>query len=393
MGDHSSSERNVTRMSEPVRVAVAGLAGMGAAHLFATAALHDDYTLTAVCDVDTELAKRPGASFSAEVFTSLDDLLSAGIADAIVLAVPPFLHGEMTRDALDAGLHVYCEKPLAPTCGECDEITAAARSSGRVVQVGCQHRFQRSYVAARELLESGELGRVFRASLIATNWFRAQRYFDVRPWRGQWSAVGGGVLLSQAIHQVDALIWLVGMPRRLTAGAWRSLHDVEVEDEATAIMRVHDGGVVTLVASTVDPVGTDRIEIHCERGSLVLEGFGMRVARLDASAAELCADSPDEFPRLSVAWDDVVVAHPDRDKEWFALVRDTHRDFVAAIRTGQPPRNSPAEATKAVELANAVYLSALRDEPVELPVDRSLYAATFADLCSGRLALPRAGPR
>lgn len=377
-------------MSEPVRVSVAGLAGIGMAHLFAAAALQEDYVLTAVCDVDADLAKRTAESFSAQAFTSLDDLLAAGVSDAIVLAVPPFLHGAMTRDALDAGLHVYCEKPLAPTCGECDEIAVAANASGRVVQVGFQHRFQRSYVAARQLLERGDLGVVFRASLTATNWFRAQHYFDVRSWRGQWRATGGGVLLSQAIHQVDALIWLVGMPTRLTAEARRSLHDVEIEDEATAIMRVPDGGVATLVASTVDPVGTDRIEIHCERGSLVLEGFGLRVTRLDAGAAELCAESPDEFPELAVEWNDVVVAEPDPNKEWFALVRDTHRDFVAAIRSGEPPRNPPAEATKAVELANAVYVSALRDEPVELPLDRSDYAAVFDDLCCGRQVLPRA---
>jgi predicted dehydrogenase len=391
MGDHSSRERIVTPMPEPVRVAVVGLAGIGTAHLFAIAALRDDYTLAAVCDVDAELAKRTGESFSADAFASLDELLASGIADAVVIAVPPFLHGAMTIAALDAGLHVYCEKPLAPTCGECDEITAAAQASGRVVQVGCQHRFQRSYVAAHQLLQGGELGAVFRAGLVATNWFRAQRYFDVRPWRGQWQAVGGGVLLSQAIHQVDAFIWLVGMPVRVTAEAWRSLHDADVEDEATAILHLPDGGRATLVASTVDPVGTDRIEIHAERGSVVLDGFGLRVTRLDAAAAQLSADCPDEFPKLTVAWDDAVVPGPDRDKEWFALVMDSHRDFLDAIRTGVTPRNPPAEATKAVELANAVYLSALRGEPVELPLDRTAYAAAFADLCAGRAALPRVG--
>jgi predicted dehydrogenase len=213
----------------------------------------------------------------------------------------------------------------------------------------------------------------------------------MRPWRGQWQAVGGGVLLSQAIHQVDAFIWLVGMPVRVTAEAWRSLHDADVEDEATAILHLPDGGRATLVASTVDPVGTDRIEIHAERGSVVLDGFGLRVTRLDAAAAQLSADCPDEFPKLTVAWDDAVVPGPDRDKEWFALVMDSHRDFLDAIRTGVTPRNPPAEATKAVELANAVYLSALRGEPVELPLDRTAYAAAFADLCAGRAALPRVG--
>jgi predicted dehydrogenase len=389
IGSHSCSKRNVIVVSDPTRVAVVGVAGIGVAHLFAVAALEDDYVLTAVCDVDADAAKHAASSFSAEAFSSYDDVLAAGVADAVVIAVPPFLHGAMTRDALAAGLHVYCEKPLAPTAGECDGIAAAARASGRVVQVGCQHRFQRSYVAARELLTGSELGPPFRASLVATNWFRAQRYFDSRPWRGQWRAVGGGVLLSQAIHQVDAFIWLLGMPCRVTAEISRSLHDIEVEDEASARLHFADGARGTLVASTVDPVGTDRIEVHCEGGSLVLDGYGLRVTRLGTPASELSATCPDEFPKLTVKWEDEVAPEPDRDKEWFKLVLSCHRDFLGAIRAGGEPRVPPEQATNAVELANAVYLSALRGEPVELPLERETYAWLYDELCRGEVEVPR----
>jgi predicted dehydrogenase len=374
---------------EPVRVAVVGVAGIGMAHLFAAAGLEDEYRLTAVCDVDAEAAKSNAESFSVAAYTSFGDLLGAGVADAVVLAVPPSLHAEMAIQALDAGLHVYCEKPLGRTIAECDDVADAAERSDRVVQVGCQHRFQRSYVAAHDLLRSGELGAPFRASVVATNWFRAQRYFDARPWRARWETVGGGVLLSQAIHQIDAFLWLLGQPDRVSAEAWRSLHDAEVEDEATAILRLPGGARGTLIASTVDPVGTDRIEIHTDGGSLVLDGFGLRVARFDGTASSLSAECAAEFPELTVAWEDAVVPDPDRNKEWFGLVRATHRDFVSAIRDGRSPRNTPAEASKAVELANAIILSALDGSPVDLPLDRDSYTRAFERLCAGELELPR----
>jgi predicted dehydrogenase len=103
----------------------------------------------------------------------------------------------------------------------------------------------------------------------------------------------------------------------------------------------------------------------------------------------LSATCPDEFPKLTVEWEDEVVPGHDRDKEWFELVRACHRDFLHAIRTGEEPRNPPEEATKAVELANAVYFAALRGEPVELPVERDAYAALLDELCRGQIEVPR----
>ncbi len=101
-----------------VRVAVVGLAGIGMAHLFAIASLGAEYRLVAVADADGEVAKNVGQGFGVAAFTSLDEIVGAGGVDAVVLAVPPFLHFPLTLRALEAGLHVYCEKPLAPLASE-----------------------------------------------------------------------------------------------------------------------------------------------------------------------------------------------------------------------------------------------------------------------------------
>ena len=131
-------------------------------------------------------------------------MYASGEVDAVVIATPAGTHGRLTRDALDAGMHVYCEKPIAPTADEGYALARHAREAKRTLQVGFQFRFHTGYAAAREAV--ADLGELARVNLTATNWFRAQAYFDASPWRATWSMAGGGVLMNQAVHQLDALI-------------------------------------------------------------------------------------------------------------------------------------------------------------------------------------------
>ena len=380
-------------MSQPsLRVAVVGLAGVGMAHLFAVATIGQEYELVGAADTDTEVAKNAAGAFGVAAFSSLDEVIAAGGVDAVVLAVPPFLHGPLTRQALAAGLHVYCEKPLAPTAAECRSLATAAKRCGRVLQVGLQYRFLPAFVEARRLIGSGAIGDLRRVSLTATTWFRPAHYFTARPWRGKWAAVGGGALIHQTCHQLDGLISLVGSPWRVTAHIGRSLHDVEVEDTATAVLEFPGGVVGTLIASTAAPVGTSRIEVHGDDGSLVIEGFSLRRATFPGPAGRLAAESHDDLAVVPVAWAEVV-ADGGQAMEFGAIV-DCHRDFLAAVAGGaggHQPRNHALEATRSIDVANACYLSALRGGAVEVPVDGEAYASAYADLCAGRVTVPRIG--
>jgi predicted dehydrogenase len=274
---------------------------------------------------------------------------------------------------------------MVPTIKEGLELAAAAERAGRVVQVGLQYRFSPSYERAIELVRSGTIGKVFRASLNATGWFRPDRYFRSRPWRGQWRAVGGGALFHHSIHQLDAYLAMVGEPCRVTAQAFRTIHDIEVEDEATALLEFADGcrGVVT--ASTADPVGSNQIEIHGEAGTIVAEGDRLRRAAFPGSPVQaLSASCEEDFPTITPEWIEEVA--PSDNEELGSLLR-CHRDFVTALRSGDQPRNSPAAALQAIALANAVYLSAVGERPVELPIDADEYQACYEALCEGRASL------
>jgi predicted dehydrogenase len=290
------------------------------------------------------------------------------------------------RRALEAGLHVYCEKPFTPTAAEGLQLATLARERGVVVQVGLQFRYHHGYAAARHIV-AHDAGEVFRADLTATNWFRAQRYFDASPWRAAWRTAGGGVVLAQAIHQLDALLTMVGMPRRVEARWYRANHDAEVEDEVVALLEWPNGARGTLTASLNDPAGHERIEVHGDRGAVQCSGYDVRRATYE-SAQYVTRTCPDEFPNTTVEWEPVTIER--KKSEWFDMLLDCHRDFAAAVANGHEPAIDAAEGTRVTEFANALYLSAARSEPVSLPLPVDAYAKVYGQLCDGSIAVPGA---
>lgn len=377
--------------TEPLRVGVVGVAGIGLAHLFAVQAL-DEYVLAGVCDADEGRAEKAASDFDAPVFTDATELFRSGRLDVAVVATPPSFHVPMVTTALDAGLHVYCEKPPAPLAADCAVMARYAAEAGRVVQIGFQYRWRAPYRRAKELVDAGAVGRVFRANLIATNWFRPRAYFETAPWRGAWRTAGGGALLSQAIHQLDALVWIAGLPSRVSARARRRLHQVEVEDEVSALLDFPGGASGVLVASTADPVGTDRLEIHGDAGSLVVGDGVCRRASWEGPLETLWAETENPFAVPEISWTEEARSEGGPTRVEFDAICACHRDLVEAIRGDLPPLNHPEEAAKAVAVANTVYLSALRGEPVDVPVPPEEYLEAFEGLASGELELPRAVP-
>jgi predicted dehydrogenase len=314
-------------------------------------------------------------------------LYESGIADAVILATPPSTHVPLVRDALAAGLHVYCEKPFVADAADGYALGEQARAAGLVVQVGFQYRFQPSYTRVHTMIEAGSVGPIFRCALVATNWFRPQDYFEAAGWRKEWRHAGGGVLMNQAIHQLDAMLWFTGLPARVTARASRARHDIEVEDDVMALLEFPNGGRGTIVASTVDPVGADRMEIHGERCSLMMDGHALRVGSFEGPAQKLSDESTNHFDRVPVTWEDIDV--PPVSEGGYDYMMDAHRDFVGAITESRAPLITPEEGTRAIEVANAVYLSAISGESVELPLAADAYAPSYSRLSTADIELPK----
>lgn len=366
-----------------LRVGVVGVNGIGQAHLW-TLRSAGTATLAAVCDVDRARAEKSGSDFDVPAFTDARALYESAACDAVVIATPPGTHGDLVRAALDAGLHVYCEKPFTPTCDEGYVLAEHARARDRVLVVGLQFRFHLGYAAMRDALR--DLGPLRRVHLTATNWLRAQRYFDASPWRANWRMAGGGVLMAQAVHQLDALIAAVGMPVRVRGQVRNTAHRAEVEDDAVAELAWEHGVPGTIVASLTEPAGSERFEIYCEQGAVVLtDGYDVRVAHHDG-VQQLVDDCPDEFPLQAVEWH--VIDVPRSKNEWMDMIGAAHRELAAAITEGRTSTIGAEEGTKSVELANAIYLSSCSGESVAVPLAHGAYPPVFEELASGH-RLPR----
>ena len=370
-----------------VRLGVAGVAGMGSTHIRLAPALQGA-ELVAICDVVPKLLQRAQEwAPEAKPFGDLGEMCASGEIDAVFIATPNWLHIDQVPLALEAGVHVYSEKPLGITVGECRHIAEVARSTGRRVQVGFQHRFQHGYASAKRVIDEGGIGPLRRAELRGTDWFRPNVYFAIRDWRRQWAKAGGGVLIMQAIHQLDAFLWMTGVPSRVTAKAWHARPGIEVEDDVSAVLEFPDGARGILTASTLVPAGTNRIELHGDAGTIRAEGTRARLGTWEQPTSVTMTESTNPFELVPVSWQDL--ENTDGLPMTFdECVSACHRDFIDAITRDREPLNNAEQATMSVEVANAVYLSAITGESVDLPLDASAYDDAFKRMCAGELALP-----
>ncbi|HXH36065.1 MAG TPA: Gfo/Idh/MocA family oxidoreductase [Plantibacter sp.] len=268
-----SDERPATSETTVRRVAVIGCGDISALHLSAIATV-PDARLVAVCDIDDgRLAATSGAA-GVPGFADLDRLLDEIRPDVVHICTPHHLHADQAIRALDRGISVILEKPLAHSREEADRLIAAAARSDAKIAVCFQNRYNRPVERAKELLDSGELGAVLGASAVVP-WHRTAAYYEDRPWRGRWETGGGGLLMNQAIHTIDLVQWLVGEALETSGSiSTRALADV-IEVEDTAELRiVHAGGATSTVYATVAGVANlpITVDIVCEAGTLSLAG-------------------------------------------------------------------------------------------------------------------------
>lgn len=174
-----------------------------------------DVALTALCSRNEahirEAAQRHG--LQAAAFTDYGAMLKSGQVDAILICTPHAQHPEMTRQALEAGLHVLVEKPVGIFADEVAEILPVlAERPELVCGVMYNRRAAQAYRHVKNLVQSGELGELVRCSWIITNLYRTEAYYTSGAWRGTWQGEGGGLLMTQASHQLDLMQWICGMP-------------------------------------------------------------------------------------------------------------------------------------------------------------------------------------
>lgn len=349
-----------------IRLGIVGLGTMGAQH--ARTLLEGNVpgiSLAAVSDVNPEAGKRFP---QARCFATGAEMFRSGAVDAVLIATPHFAHVSEGIAALEAGLHVLVEKPLAVHKADCERLLAAHRGAGQVFAEMFNQRTDPVFAKLRELVVGGELGAVRRAQWTVTDWFRPAAYYKSGGWRATWKGEGGGVLLNQCPHNLDLWQWIFGQPNRVRAFAsFGRYHDIEVEDDVTAYFE-YDGGLTgTFIASTGEAPGTNRLEVAAESGRVVLEGGKITFTRNETPMSEFSRTTPAAFDKPKTQEIEIPIEGTATGHAGILA------NFAEAILDGAPLLAPASDGVRSVELANAMLLSSHLGETITLPMDGARY--------------------
>lgn len=302
------------------------------------------------------------------VFEEGSQLITSGLCEAVLIAVPHYQHPTLAMEAFAAGLHVMCEKPAGVYTKAVREMNEAAKKSGKVFGMMFNQRTNCLYRKMKEMVESGELGDLKRVNWIITDWYRTQIYYDSGDWRATWDGEGGGVLLNQCPHQLDLLQWICGLPVKVQAflsmGKW---HDIEVEDDVTAYMEFENGATGVFVTTTGDAPGTNRFEVTGTRGKLVCENNTLTFWKLGEDEREFCKKATEGFQTPEV---EVIQVETDGENPQHVGVLNA---FAANILRGEPLVAKGEEGIRGLTLSNAMHLSGWLGKAVDIPFDEELY--------------------
>ena len=260
-------------MTNSIRAAVIGCGDISALHLAAISG-NERATLVAVCDVDPGRLAVATEANSVLGFTDHIRLFDEVKPDVVHICTPHDTHAALAIDALDRGISVVLEKPVAHTRDEATRLVEAAARSSAQIAVCFQNRYNAPVQAAFEILSSGAAGEIVGAAATVI-WHRSAEYYRDRPWRGRWSTGGGGLLMNQAIHTLDLVQWLVGPVTKVRGSASTRLLDdvIEVEDTAEMVL-THENGARSVFYTTLAHVANAPVslEIVAEKATLSLRG-------------------------------------------------------------------------------------------------------------------------
>ncbi|MCX7017050.1 MAG: Gfo/Idh/MocA family oxidoreductase [Candidatus Sumerlaeota bacterium] len=322
-----------------VRFGVLGCGTMGSRHAECVVD-GQGMRLVAVCDADRARAESVAAQFKAEAMTDARALFQRKDVDAVVVALPSALHAEFGVQAAQAGKHVMVEKPIDLSLEQARRLVETCGQRGVALSVVSQHRFHPDVLKLKQAADEGRLGRIVLGSA-QSHWNRDQDYYEKAPGRGLTDPAEGGVLINQAVHYVDLLLWLCGPVAKARGFHGTLTHRIAVEDVSAVALEFENGALGTVTATTsIWPQPPERVEIFGSRGSVRIEGGEITGGELEGG------------------WPDAPPADKDDFKPKLRPVRKQLEDFAVAIREGRKPLVTGEEGLAVLSAILEAYRSA-----------------------------------
>lgn len=315
--------------------------------------------LHSVFDLRAGAAAKLAEQFGAKPFSDIDEFLADPELQVVTVGTPSGAHLDPSLAALQAGKHVICEKPLEITPERIDMMLNIAEENKVTLAAVLNRRFHPAMDAFKAAVDGNRFGTLTSASAYV-KWYREQAYYDSAAWRGTWKLDGGGALMNQAIHTIDALLYLAGPAVSVQANTACLTHtDIEVEDSAVAIVEFANGarGVIEGSTSNWSKDGHPaRVQLCGNKGSVFLadEAFEIWDFMDEAPIDTQVHATMMKGQEAGIGANDPTAINFDGHQKNF-------EEVVNAIAEGRESSVNALEARKAVALICAIYESDQND--------------------------------
>jgi predicted dehydrogenase len=337
-----------------MRTAIVGTGGIARAHARAVHELSQQLELVAAVDVDpTRLADFQEMYGVRHAYSDVAEMLQREQPDIVQICTPPGSHVDLSLACLEAGAWVLCEKPLAGSLADLDRIQAAEQRTGRFVSSVAQWRFGSGAQHLKQLIQAKPMGRPL-VGVCNTLWYRSPEYHAVG-WRGRWDTELGGVSMSQAIHIMDLLLYLLGDWTEVRGMMATLERDIDDENVCMAVVRFADGSMVSVTNSTLSPRQESFLRLDFSRATVELTTlYGYTNASWQFS---LAPDATEAERGALELWKTLPT-------EVASTQASQLRAMLEDMRAGRRPLVSGSEVRRTIEFILSLYKAARSGEPV-----------------------------
>ncbi|WP_202079434.1 Gfo/Idh/MocA family protein [Caldalkalibacillus salinus] len=313
----------------------------------------DAARLVAVCDKVLATMEFYKEEYDAEPYTDLQQMLEKEDIDIVCICTPSGFHASIAVQIAEAKKHIIVEKPIAMSIEDTDKIIDACNLNNVKLAVVHPNRFRPVVQELRSIMDQGLLGKISHASCIV-NWNRNQDYYDQAPWRGT-KQHDGGVLMNQAIHNLDLLLWFMGTPEQVFSMEATRFRNIEAEDVSVGTIKFDSGALGTVEASTtVYPKNYEEsITIFGEKGTVKIGGTNA----LYFEHLDLMDMSENEISDLKES----IKADPWGTPGHHWIIED----MVNAINENREPAVTGEDGKNALKLVLSFYESVDKNHPIE----------------------------
>lgn len=332
----------------------------------------EESAFTAVCGHTEEKTRAYAERYGVKPYTDIRKMITENQLDVVAVCTPHTVHADHAVAAAECGCNVLVEKPLATSVEDCRRIIEAGERNH--VQIGTivQRRFYRPCARIKKAIDDGKLGTPVLGTVTVYGW-RDEAYYRSDPWRGTWKGEGGGVMATQATHQIDLLLWYMGEAEEVYGISRNYNHPyIEVEDTAVAVVKFKNGGIGNLVMSnSQNPALFGKVSVHGSNGASVgvqTDGGAMFIAGMSEITEPPYNDIwtiPGEAEALEQMKEEDCAFFKSVDSMYYYHQQQI-QDFLAAVQEGREPLVTAKEGSRSVELFNAIYESSRTNRPVKL---------------------------